>query len=300
MFMRSSTREANLQALLEDNSKVHSHVGDLVDVYKGILAKDVRRTCLAHMIDAVHLKQQTGDIAYDGNSVCKSSLPDDILAAFGQFLRCKHPELKGTDTTEGSSAAVASLNAKVLDKFSLCGVKFSTASRRARDSHVSFRTPLLQPEMCKPPHSSQPGQITHILFHSHAHTPCCHASPGQCHHQSVYVCVRPYASLQPTLKSELKTIDQTYRQFGFAGGFSCRNDFTAPIIIEPSGIISHIAVTPLTIGGHTVKCYISFLWIGYDSHQISRARGLIARPFNHQLMQTMHSGDIEVDNHTSE
>ena len=127
--MRSSTKEANLQALLEDNSKVHSHVGDLVDVYKGILAEDVHRTRLAHMIDAVHLKQQTADIAYDGNSVRESSLPGDILAAFRQFLRCKHPELKGTDTAEGSSVAVASPNAKVLDKFSLRGVKFSTASR---------------------------------------------------------------------------------------------------------------------------------------------------------------------------
>ena len=84
--MRSSTREANLQALLEDDSKVCSHVGDLVDVYKGILAKDVHRMCLAHMIDAVHLTQQTADIAYDESSVHESSLPNDILAAFGQFL----------------------------------------------------------------------------------------------------------------------------------------------------------------------------------------------------------------------
>ena len=68
-FMRSSTREANLQALLEDDSEVRSHVGDLVEVYKGILAEDVRGTRLAHMIDAVHLTQKTADIAYDGNSL---------------------------------------------------------------------------------------------------------------------------------------------------------------------------------------------------------------------------------------
>ena len=250
--MRSSTREANLQALLEDDSEVSSQVGDLVDMYKGILAEDVRGTRLAHMIDAVHLTQQTADIVYDESSVRESNLPHDILAAFGQFLRCKHPELKGTDTAEGSSTAVTSPNAKVLDKFSLRSVQYSTASRRTRDSHISFRTPYLQPEMCEPPHSSRPGQIMHIFLHSHVPIPRYPAPPGQCHHQSVYVCVRPYAPLQPTLEPELRTIDQTYRRFGFAGGFLCRNDFMPPIIIEPSGIISHVAVTPLTIGGHDV------------------------------------------------
>ena len=209
---------------------------------------------LAHMIDAVHLTQQSADITYDGNIVRELSLPNDILAAFRQFLCCKHAELKGTDTAEGSSTAVASpdANLKILDKFSLRGVQYSTASRRARDSHVSFRTAHLQPEMCKPLHSSQPGQIMHIFLHSHVPTPRRHGFPGQCHHQSVYVCVRPYASLQPTLEPKLRTIDQTYRRFGFAGGFLCRNDFTPPFIIEPLGIISHVAVTPLTIGGHNV------------------------------------------------
>ncbi len=61
MFMRSSTREANLQALLEDDSEVCSHVGDLMEVYKGILAEDVCGTHLAHMMTLCisHRKQQT-------------------------------------------------------------------------------------------------------------------------------------------------------------------------------------------------------------------------------------------------
>jgi hypothetical protein len=73
--MCSSAREANLKALLEDDSEVRSQVGDLVETYKGILAEDVRGTRLAHMIDAVHLTQQTAEIAYDRNSLCESSLP---------------------------------------------------------------------------------------------------------------------------------------------------------------------------------------------------------------------------------
>jgi hypothetical protein len=250
--MRSSAREANLQALLEDDSEVRSQVGDLVETYKGILAEDVRGTRLAHMIDAVHLKQQTADIAYDRNTLRESSLPDPILAAFRQFLLCKHSGLKGEDTAENYSDIVASPKAMVLDKLSLRGVQYSTASRRVCDSHVFFRSSL--PEMGKAPpaNSPQPGQITHMFLHPHVPTFHDPVSPGQFHRPSVYVCVRPYASLQPSSESKLRNIDQMYRRFGFAGGFLCRNEFAPPIIIEPSSVISHIAVTPLKIGANKV------------------------------------------------
>ena len=251
-FMRSSTREANLQALLEDDSEVRSRVGDLVEVYKGILAEDVRETRLAHMTDAVHLTQKTADIAYDGNSLRESSLPDAILAAFSQFLHCKHPGLREKDAAEGSSASVASPKAKVLDSFSLRGVQYSTASRRVRDSHVFFQPLQPQSEMSKPPPSPEPGQITHIFLHPHVPAPRCPDPPGQRHHPSVYVCVRPYASLQPSSEPELSNVDQMYRRFGFAGGFLYMNDFAPSIIIEPSNIVSHVAVTPLKISGHRV------------------------------------------------
>jgi hypothetical protein len=249
--MRSSTREANLQALLEDDSEVRSHVGDLVEVYKGILAEDVRGTRLAHMIDAVHLTQQTADIAYDGNSLRESSLPNAILAVFRQFLHCKHPGIKGEVNAEGSSAYIASPKVKVLDRFSLRGVQYSTASRRARDSHVFFPSPQSQSETSSPP-SPEPGQITHIFLHPYVPSPRCPASPGQRHHPSVYICVRPYAPLQPSPEPELSNIVQMYKRFGLSGGFLYRNDFSPPIIIEPSSIISHVAVTPLKIGGHRV------------------------------------------------
>jgi hypothetical protein len=247
--MRSSTREANLQALLEDDSEVRSHVGDLVEVYKGILAEDVRGTRLAHMIDAVHLTQQTADIAYDGNSLRESSLPDAILEVFRQFLHCKHPVIEGEDTAEGSSASIASPKVKVLDRFSLRGVQYSTANRRARDSHVFFRSETSSPPSPEP---GGPGQIIHIFLHPYVPAPRCPAPPGERHQPSVYICVRPCASLQPSPEPELSKIDQMYKRFGLSGGFLYRNEFSPPIIIEPSSIISHVAVTPLKIGGHRV------------------------------------------------
>jgi hypothetical protein len=249
--MRSSTREANLQALLEDDNEARSHVGDLVEVYKDILAEDVRGTRLAHMIDAVHFTQQTADIVYDGNSLRESSLPDAILAVFRQFLRCKYPGLRDTGTAEDSSASVSSPKTKVLDRFSLRGVQYTTASRLRRDSHVVFRSPQSQETSTLPP-SPGPGQIIHIFLDPHDHAPRCSVSPGQRNHTSVYVCVRPYASLQPGQEPELSNIDQMYRRFGFSGGFLYRNEFETPIIVEPSSIISHVAVTPLQICGHGV------------------------------------------------
>ena len=249
--MRSSTREANLQALLEDDSEARSHVGDLVEVYKDILAEDVRGTRLAHMIDAVHFTQQTADIVYDGNSLRESGLPDAILAVFRQFLHRKYPGLRDKGTAEGSSASASSPKTKVLDKFSLHGVQYSTESRLKRDSHVFFRSPQSQETSTLPP-GPVPGQITHIFLDPHDHAPRCSVSPGQRNHTSVYVCVRPYASLQPGQDPELSNIDKMYRRFGFSGGFLYRDEFETPIIVEPSSIISHVAVTPLQICGHGV------------------------------------------------
>jgi hypothetical protein len=202
---------------------------------------------LAHMIDTVHLTQQTADIAYNGNSLRESSLPNAILAVFRQFLHCKHPGLRGEDAAEGSSTSIASPKVKVLDRFSLRSVQYSTASRRACDSHVFFRS-----ETSSPPPSPEPGQITHIFLHPYVPAPRCPTSPGQRHGPSIYVCVRPYASLQPSPEPELSNTDRMYKQFGLSGGFLYRNEFATPIIIEPSSIISHVAVTPLKIGGHGV------------------------------------------------
>lgn len=261
-FMRSSTREANLQALLEDDSEVRSHVGDLMDVYRGILAEDVRGTRLAHMIDSVHLTQQTADVVYDGNSLHESRLPDDVLSAFRQFLHCKHPELRDNDTAEGSPVSAASPKAKVLDRLSLRGVQYSTASRRVRDSHVFFQS-AHQSEMSSSP---EPGQITHIFLSPHAPT-----SPTQNHRSSVYLCVRPH-SLQVT--PELNNLDQMYRRFGFAGGFLCRTEFAPPVIIEPSNIISHVAVTPLHINGHEVLHILPMNRVCFSRYYISQAKDL--------------------------
>ena len=235
--MRASTREANLQALLADDSEVQSHVGNLLEAYKSTLAEDVHGTRLAHLIDAVHLTQQT-DFAYDRKHLHESRLPDAVLTVFIQFLYRKHPDLRAKDSTGSSSTT--SVSAQFLDKFSLRGVQYSTATCRSRDSHLFFRSPQHE----------KSGQITHIFFHTHVPDSPSSSSRGQASHPSVYLCVQPYAPLQHS--PDLREIDRRYKRFGFAGGFLCRNEFAPPVIIEPSDIICHIAVTPLEISGHEV------------------------------------------------
>ncbi|KAI9446720.1 hypothetical protein H4582DRAFT_2070041 [Lactarius indigo] len=237
-----SMQSVNHNMKLEDGKYAFSLISSSAEVYNNILAEDIHGTRLAHMIDMVHLTQQTPDFAYNRDSVHESSLPNSILAGFIQFLKFKHPGPRIVDTTEGSSSEFAPPKTKflTLNKVSLRGVQYSTTTSQAHDSHVFFRPPQL--EMSKPQPCPEPGQITHIFLHSHI--------PSQSHHLSVYLCVRPYAPLQPS--PELNKVDQMYRQFGFAGGFLHQKEFVPSVIIEPSNVISHVAVTPLCISGHEV------------------------------------------------
>lgn len=247
--MHSSVREANLQALLSDDSELRTHIGDLVGVYENTRAEDVRGTRLAHMVDAVRLTQQEPgpNLIYDGTSLRVSSLPDSVLAPFVRFLTCKQQATGGSTSLDGLPGPTAiPREAKFLDKFSLRGVEYSTERCRTRNSHVLLQ--CFQSDASGAPNHPVPGQITHIFFHSNVPVPY---SPPHDHnllHPDFYLCVQPYVPLQP----ELSNIDQMYRKFGFAGGFVCRRELAPAIIIKPCDIISHVAVTPLDVKGHQV------------------------------------------------
>lgn len=283
--MHSSTREANLHALLSDDSEVRSHVGNLVEVYEGIRAEDVRGTHLAHMVDAVHVTGQEPNLVYDRTRLRESDLPDIVLAPFVWFLNYKQQatpvDSTGRDNPPGTAIHP---EAKFLDKFSLRGVQYSTVSCRTRNSHILFRN--LPLDACNGPSEPQPGQITHVFFHSGVSTS--HTLPKpRCKplHPDVYICVRPYLSLQP----ELSNVDQMYRRFGFAGGFLCRRELASPVIIYPSSIISHVAVTPLHIKGYPVLHILPMDRVRRRCLCTSKMKRLRVRT---QLMQT-HPIDIE-------
>ncbi len=240
--MHSSVREANFQAMLSDDSEVRSHVSNLVEAYETVRAEDVRGTRLAHMANAVHLTHQQPDLVYDGTRLRESSLPDPVLESFVRFLKRKHQVAVDSTSLVGLRGAGVSQEARFLDNFSLRGIQYSTLSHRTRNSHILFQSPQLG-NASKAPSGLEPGQITHIFLHPLPLTPTTTQGP---YPLDVYLCVRPYGFLQP----ELSDSDQMYRRFGFAGGFLRQRELALPTIIEPSNIISHVAVTPVHIKGY--------------------------------------------------
>ena len=252
--MHSSVREANLQALLLDNSDVRSHVGDLVEVYEKICAEDVRGTRLAHMVDMDHVVRQGPNLVYDIRTrLHESSLPDSVSIPFIRFLKRK--KQAAGDVSLDSPPGLGTLpgtathpDVKFLDKFSLRGVQYSTAKYRTRNSHILFGHHQADAPNVSSQSLPEPGQIIYIFLHSGVSTTPHTTSPNQPLHPDLYLCVRPYLPLQP----ELSNMDQMYRRFGFAGGFLCRREPAPLIVIEPSSLISHVAVTPLLIREHQV------------------------------------------------
>jgi hypothetical protein len=238
-FMHSSVREANLQALLSDNSELRSRVGDLTEVYEAILAEDVRGTCLAHMVDAVHLTEPGPDFIYDRKRLRGLTLPDEIIASLVHFLKGEHIGAMDSQASDGRPDGTISPKVDSLDKFSLRGVEYATRTCRSRNSHVLFQArSAAHPEA---------AQITCIFFNFQVPSHSMLASVQQ-GYPPVYICVQPYVPLQTG--SEFNNMDQMYRRFGSSGGFLCQREVGPPVIIRPSSIISHVAITPLQIGVH--------------------------------------------------
>ena len=238
--MHGSAREAKLQALLSDHSEVREQVGELTKTYESILAEDVRGTRLAHMVGATWLTQRL-DVAFDETRLLDSNLTDATLVLLAQFLNRKYRTSRYH--TGVSLRNILSPKAKLLDKFSLRGVQYSTAGSRTRNSHVFFRHPP-QVDASESLAHPEPGQITDIFLHSQFGTPEARGETRS-HKPSIYLCIRPYV----LLRSDLSDVDKSYRQFGFAGGFLSERALGAPIVVDYSSIISHVAVTPMKIRG---------------------------------------------------
>lgn len=245
-FLRSSAREAKLQALLFDHSEVREGVDELVKTHQAFRAEDVRGTRLAHMLDMARLEQQP-DFVFDETCLRDMSIPEAVLPPLAQFLNRKHSTT--IYSSDGSSGISVSPKAKFLDKFSFRGVQYSTASCRIRNSHILFQP--LKPDSTESLAKPEPGQITYAFLHYQTRVDL-HRAPEneeQAHYPSICLCIRPYL---PALQPELKGVDESYRRFGFAGGFLSAQKLGPPIIVEASSIISHVAITPLEIRGFEV------------------------------------------------
>jgi hypothetical protein len=171
---------ADGQPLLSDHSEVRERVSELMKTYENILAEDVRGARLAHMVGA------TQEAA--GYCICglrDSNLTDAMLVLLAHFLNRKHRTT--IPHTGGSLGDMLSPRAKILDKFSLRGVQYSTAGSRMRNSRVLFRLPQIgaSESLAHP----EPGQITDIFLHSQASAPGAREDERRSRHPSIYLCI---------------------------------------------------------------------------------------------------------------
>lgn len=261
--MHSSGREAKLQALLSDHSEVRERVGELAKTYENILAEDVRGTRLAHMVGTT----QRLDIAFDETRLRDSNLTDAMLVLLAYFLNRKRRET--IYHTSGSLGKILSPRAKVLEKFSLRGVQYSTAGSRTRNSHVHFRLP--QMDASESLAHPEAAQITDIFLHSQVSALEAREDERRSRHPHIYLCIRPYLPLRP----ELRDIDESYRKFGFAGGYLSERALGAPIVVDHSSIISHVAVTPMEIREYEVLHVLPMDRVSF--HSAIRRKNLTAR-----------------------
>jgi hypothetical protein len=253
-FMRSSAREAKLQALLFDHSEVRKGVDELVTTCQAFRAEDVRGTRLAHMINTSQLTQQP-DFVFDDSCLRDMSIPEVVLLPLAQFLNRERTTTIYSSRSDGSSGISVSPEARFLDKFSFRGVQYSTASCRIRNSHILFRAP--QPDstkLAKP----EPGQLIYAFLHHQIQVGLHRAADP-----SICLCIRPYLPVQP----ELKDVDESYRKFGFAGGFLSAQELGPHIVVDASSIISHVAITPLHIRGYGVLHILPMDRVSVVSHR---------------------------------
>jgi hypothetical protein len=181
--MHSSTREAKLRSLISDHGEVCECVGELAKTYETFLAEDVRGTCLAHMVGTTQLMQRP-EIAFDETRLHDLNLADSTLLLLAQLLNQKHRTT--LYHASGSLGNMFSPRAKLLDRFSLRGVQYSTARSRTCNSHVLFRLPHIDgSESLAHP---QPGQITDIFLYSRV-SAWPQEDERRFHHPSIYLCI---------------------------------------------------------------------------------------------------------------
>jgi hypothetical protein len=245
--MRSSSREGKLRALLSDHSEVRESVSELANTYEAFLAEDVRGTRLAHMVEEAQVTQELDHhVTFDETSLHESSLPHAILLLLVQFLNQKHRTILYSSSSDDSTRRMLSPRVRLLDKFSLRGVEYSTAGHRTRNSHVLFSAPMSNSSEISGNLGS--GQITHVFIHSQVSAPGAQEDEQWLHHLPIYLCIQPYAPLE----RQLNDVDQSYRRFEFAGGFLSGREFQPHIIVDHFSIVSHVAVTPLEVRGSKV------------------------------------------------
>lgn len=208
-FTKAVCRSSNLQGILSSASLPHQ-TKPLLDTFHKVANEDHRGT---HLADETH------------HPPAKPPKPVDLSqatrAAIARFLNKRHRTDNYTVDRGRWSIPQTALG---LDKVSIRGVIFASETVLRRDSNVIFRRAGGS--------THRAGKIASILSLS-----CITPHIGN-----------PVSTITLLVVEEWEVVDdedsqRRYRQFGFAGGFLCRNRTASVHAIEVDNIVSHYART---------------------------------------------------------
>lgn len=219
--MRTAARGSNLRTLLAEDEAIRESVLEMVTVIETIDQEDTRGFRRANMLD--------------------SSLPDFILTSKAKPFRLREHEhnllcqVIGRRTPLPEETLVPHECLSV-NEVSLRGVCYGTSlSSKFRDSTVMF-----QPSPCDELSVERPlaaGIVQTIFQHTYKSS-----HPDQPAVTGVYAIVQEHPRMDQN--------DDPYPEFGFAGGFLCKDEATELHVIELPQIVSHFALTRLLDEGY--------------------------------------------------
>lgn len=205
----SVCRSSNLQGILS-NAKL-PQVKPLLEAFHKVADEDHRGTRLA---DETH---------HPPTKPPKSvGLADDVRAEIASFLNRKHRTRKYTN---GQGRWSIPSTALILDKLSIRGVIYASEGALRRDSNIIFRRVGGS--------SHRVGKIVSIFSLLYAMPDASNPNLGS----DTLLVIQEFAL------DEDEGAQWKYQQFGFAGGFLCRNQIVAVHLIGADEVVSHYAKT---------------------------------------------------------
>ena len=208
-FTTAICRSSNLQAILARDD-IADDTQPLIDAFTKIANEDHRGTRLADEIHHPPTKPPRS-----------LNLPDVVYQLLVSLLNRRSQTLRYT--TAGGNAWFVPRIVLELDKVSIRGVVYASARSLPRDSNIIFRKPG-DPKL-------RVGRIHTIFTSSHLGT-------DRLEKKVTCLVVEEWVPVTDT------TSQQTYQQFGFAGGFLCQNRFLEVVsVVEVGDVVCHFAKT---------------------------------------------------------
>jgi hypothetical protein len=221
-FMNSTSRAANLKAIITDNKEIRSQISHTIAVYEHGLNRDLRGSRLANMIDPEDSHFDLESRSH-WNMLCpdeRQLLQDYLSWIYGNF-----------------NLAEWQASASIMDEISISGVRYAKTGvqKLNQDSYILFTLPGEGPE-----HIAA-GEIINIFQHWHT-------TPDGTETRGIYLVINRFSTdIAPVMD-----IPDPYRRYPAALGYICRQSHLETRIIEAKHVWGHFGMTPMIYNGQNL------------------------------------------------